>query len=132
MSLLGPRSLLAAEPKRMIRRGWTSSTIRRTNSSNFFEETSIFSAPDLFLYGSFAKNQENPQSDVDLIIIGKTDLDEIEDAISKVERKLGRAVYTTCYSLKEWRKKTGLKDSFLQTVVSSPKIMLIGDENEIR
>ena len=76
-------------------------------------KTAIERVPEIryaFIHGSFAKNQENPQSDVDLIIIGKTDLDEIEDAISKVERKLGRAVYTTCYSLKEWHKKTGLKD----------------------
>jgi predicted nucleotidyltransferase len=85
-----------------------------------------------FIYGSFAKNVEKPESDVDLMVVGKGHLDEIEDILSKIEQQLGRPVNITFYSLREFREKINSKDSFIRTVLNSPKIMLIGDENEIR
>ena len=85
-----------------------------------------------FIYGSFARNIEKPESDVDLMVIGKGHLDEIEDILSKIEQRLGRTVNIIFYSLKEFREKINSKDSFIKTVLNSPKIMLIGEENEIR
>jgi predicted nucleotidyltransferase len=85
-----------------------------------------------FIYGSFARNIEKPESDVDLMVVGKAHLDEIEDILSKVEQQLGRSVNTIFYSLREFRDKINSKDSFIRTVLNSPKIMLIGEENEIR
>jgi predicted nucleotidyltransferase len=85
-----------------------------------------------FVYGSFAKNQERTESDVDLIVIGKANLDEIEDALSKAEGQLGRTINITFYSTREFREKIESKDSFIRTVLINPKIMLIGEENEIK
>jgi len=85
-----------------------------------------------FIYGSFARNIEKPESDVDLIVVGKAHLDQIEDILSKVEQQLGRSVNIIFYSLREFRGKINSKDSFIRTVLNSPKIMLIGEENEIR
>jgi len=85
-----------------------------------------------FLYGSFAKNQENPESDVDLMVVGKFNFDELEETISESEKKLGRAINITSYSLKEFQEKMRTKDGFIQTVLKGPKIMLIGDENEFK
>jgi len=85
-----------------------------------------------FVYGSFARNVEKPESDVDLMVVGKVHLDEIEDILSKTEQHLGRQVNITFYSLREFRGKMRRKDSFITTVLNSPKIMLIGGENEIR
>jgi predicted nucleotidyltransferase len=85
-----------------------------------------------FVYGSFAKNQEKTESDVDLIVIGKANLDEIEDALSKGEGQLGRSINLTFYSTREFREKIESKDSFVRTVLTNPKIMLIGEENEIK
>jgi predicted nucleotidyltransferase len=85
-----------------------------------------------FIYGSFARNIEKPESDVDLMVVGKAHLDEIEDILSKIEQQLGRQVNIIFYSLREFREKMNTKDSFIRTVLNSPKIMLIGEENEIR
>jgi predicted nucleotidyltransferase len=85
-----------------------------------------------FVYGSFAKNQEKTESDVDLIVIGKANLDEIEDGLSKAEGQLGRTINLTFYSIREFREKIELKDSFIRTVLTNRKIMLIGEENEIK
>ena len=86
----------------------------------------------VFIYGSFAKNQENPESDIDLMLVGKTDTDKVEEAISKAERLLGRTINLTSYSIAEFRSKLKEKDSFIRTVLKGPKIMLIGAENEIK
>jgi predicted nucleotidyltransferase len=85
-----------------------------------------------FVYGSFAKNQENPESDVDLMVIGKANLDEIEDAIAETEERLKRTINITFFTLREFRGKVKSKDSFIKTVLNNPILMLIGDENEIR
>jgi len=84
-----------------------------------------------FIYGSFAKNQENTESDIDLMVIGKEDLDEMEEMISQVEKQLRRTINMTSYTLKEFREKVRLKDPFLSTVLKEPKVMLIGNEDEI-
>jgi predicted nucleotidyltransferase len=85
-----------------------------------------------FIYGSFAKNLESPESDVDLMLIGKTDTDKVEEAISMAERLLGRTINLTSYSIAEFHRKLKEKDSFVKTVAKGPKIMLIGAENEIK
>jgi uncharacterized protein len=85
-----------------------------------------------FIYGSFARNIEKPESDVDLMVIGRGHLDEIEDILSRIEQRLGRSVNVIFYSLKEFRQRINSEDSFIRTVLKNPKIMLIGDENEIK
>jgi hypothetical protein len=67
-----------------------------------------------------------------LIVIGKANLDEIEDGLSKAEGQLGRTINITFYSTREFREKIESKDSFIRTVLGNPKIMLIGEENEIK
>jgi len=85
-----------------------------------------------FIYGSFARNQEKKESDVDLMVIGKASLDAIEEAISKAEQQLGRQINITFYSTREFREKIKSRDSFMRTVLTNLKIMLIGEENEIK
>jgi predicted nucleotidyltransferase len=86
----------------------------------------------VFIYGSFAKKQESPESDVDLILVGKADTGKVEEAISTAERLLGRTINLTSYSIAEFHSRLKEKDSFVTTVVKGPKIMLIGAENEIK
>ena len=85
-----------------------------------------------FLYCSFAKNLENPESDVDLMVVGKFNSDELEETICESEKKLGRTINITSYTLKEFQEKRRRKDSFVQTLLKSPKIILIGNENELK
>lgn len=85
-----------------------------------------------FIYGSFAKNQENAESDIDLMVIGRGNLDEMEEMISQAENQLRRTVNITSYTVKEFREKVGLKDPFILNVLREPKVMLIGNKDEIR
>src|SRR3990172_6051915 len=48
-----------------------------------------------FVYGSYARGTDSPTSDVDLMVVGNPDVDELTDRASAAERELGRPVNFT-------------------------------------
>jgi len=84
-----------------------------------------------FIFGSFAKGKEDSYSDIDLMIIGKPDEDELISKISKLESKIGREINYHIFSSSDWKKKIQEKDSFLENILGQPKMFLIGNENEL-
>ena len=85
-----------------------------------------------FVYGSVARQEEKAQSDIDLMIIGNVELDDVLARLSDSETTLGRAVNPTVYSVSEFKKKLGEGNHFLNAVVSGDKVFLIGNEDELR
>lgn len=84
-----------------------------------------------FIYGSYAKDESNPASDVDLFIIGNVDEDSLLPEINKLEKTLHREINYSLYSKKNFNKKKTEKDSFIKDIIQNKKIFLIGDENDI-
>lgn len=85
-----------------------------------------------FIYGSYAKGEEKADSDIDLIIIGDVDLDTLDPLISNLERKFGRTINYVTYNYKEFLTKKKRKDGFIIDVLEDKKIMLLGDELELK
>lgn len=85
-----------------------------------------------FVYGSFAKGEENADSDLDLIIIGDVDFDKLDSLISKFEKMSGRTINHIIYDHKEFLSKKKAKDGFITDVLKDKKIMLAGDERELK
>ncbi len=85
-----------------------------------------------FIYGSFAKNEEMADSDVDLMIIGDVELDKLDTLIGNLERRLGRTINYVTYDYKEFMDKKRQKDGFIMDVLKDKKLMLIGDELELK
>lgn len=84
-----------------------------------------------FIYGSYAKNESNIKSDVDLFIIGNIDEDVLLPEINKLEKLLHREINYSLYSRKDFTKKKNNNDSFIKDIVENKKIFLIGDKNDI-
>ena len=84
-----------------------------------------------FIYGSYAKNQDNAQSDVDLFIIGDIDENSLVVKINKLEKETQREVNYNLYSRQDFQKKKKEKDPFIEDVLENKKIFLIGSENEL-
>ena len=57
-----------------------------------------------FIYGSYAKGKENYLSDIDLVIIGNPDEDELIKKLDRLEEKLQREINYKLYKLKELTK----------------------------
>jgi hypothetical protein len=47
------------------------------------------------LYGSFARNQQDAASDVDVLVVGKPKSDTLAEIVQKLERRLGREINYT-------------------------------------
>lgn len=79
-----------------------------------------------FIYGSFAKEEERPASDIDLMVIGKPDRRRLTSEIRKLEDKIGREINFNIYAKEEFERKSKEKGSFLNQVVKGKKIPLKG------
>ncbi len=80
-----------------------------------------------FIYGSFAKSEEKVGSDVDLLIVGRVDMNGLDTALRELEAKVGREINYVLYDVKEFRAKKRNKDGFLMDVLREDKILLVGD-----
>ena len=84
-----------------------------------------------FIYGSFAEGKEHPESDIDLLVVGKIDEDRLIKRIDAFEKELGREINYNIYPPLEFKRRIKKRDSFIANVVKRKKIMLQGDLNEI-
>ena len=84
-----------------------------------------------FIYGSFARNEDRPGSDVDLLVIGGVEFESLVSALQPAQQTLAREVNPTVYPLREFRSKLRTKHHFLTTVMHAPKLFLIGDDVEL-
>ena len=85
-----------------------------------------------FIYGSFAAGDMDHQSDIDLMLVGEINLARLAPVIAKVEKDLGRSVNYIAYTPEEWGEKAATREPFITNILSSPKIMLIGEEDALR
>jgi predicted nucleotidyltransferase len=86
-----------------------------------------------FLYGSVAKQADNAESDIDIMIVGSDlTLSELLDQLLPVEEMLCRKVNPTCYTVGEFKKRLSDTDSFVNKVLSQPIIQLFGNMDDFR
>ena len=85
-----------------------------------------------FIYGSYAKAKEDYLSDVDIVIIGSPNEDDLVKRLDKLEEKLQRDINYKLYAINEFKRNIEEKEPFILEVLMNKKIMLLGDENELR
>lgn len=84
-----------------------------------------------FIYGSMARGEERPGSDVDLMIIGEARFARLVDALAPAQELLRREVNPNAYPALEFRKKLAAGEPFLKRVLAEPKIFILGTEHEL-
>ena len=80
---------------------------------------------EAYLYGSFAQDEQDTQSDIDVLIVGTPEAEALEDAIRKLERRLSREINYTLMSPVEFRTRRGKKDPFLEDIWRNRRIDLL-------
>jgi uncharacterized protein len=85
-----------------------------------------------FVYGSVARQEENAESDVDLMIVGDVTMEEVLQQLAEVEGTIGRPVNPTLYSATELQAKLTNGNHFLHSVIRGKKVFLVGEEDELR
>ncbi len=84
-----------------------------------------------FVYGSIARREEHATSDVDLMVIGNVGLGDLSPALRRAEKRLGREVNVTNYSVDEFGKKVVEGDHFLTTVLKGSLQFVKGEQRDL-
>ena len=86
----------------------------------------IAAIEEAYLYGSFASNQQDAASDIDILVIGNPPDKVLAEAMRRIERHLGREVSYTVLTRKELDSRRARRDAFLENVWHNKRISLIG------
>ena len=84
-----------------------------------------------FVYGSIAEGTDQASSDVDVIIIGTLKMMDLVTRLRAVENQLSREVNPVIMSVQELRQRRDEGEHFVETVMSGPKIFLVGANDEL-
>lgn len=79
------------------------------------------------IYGSFAKESENGESDIDLLVVATGESDRFYAALQDLEKKFKREVNPTVYNPEEFSKKSKDPGQFLFAVLKEPYRLLKGN-----
>ncbi len=85
----------------------------------------IVGVQEAILYGSFAQDQQDASSDIDVLIIGEPDAEGLEEAIRKLEHRLGREINYTPLSPKELKGRRSRKDPLIEDIFRKKHIKLL-------
>ena len=81
---------------------------------------------EAYLYGSFARNQQDAASDIDVIVIGNPKGTVLAEAIRALELQLGREINYTVLTRKEFNSRRARKDAFLADIWRNKRLALVG------
>ena len=76
------------------------------------------SIEEVILFGSYARGEYDEESDIDLLIIGEVDFDELMDVVTEVLLKYGELVSPIVIKPTEFKRRN---DSFIKTVIREGK-----------
>jgi predicted nucleotidyltransferase len=80
------------------------------------------------LHGSFGKGTKlRPESDVDVLVIGKPDYRALRSQVRQVERRAGREIDLLVFSPREFRGMIEEGSSFANSILRGPTKTLAGD-----
>jgi len=83
-----------------------------------------------FVFGSIARGNETDESDIDLLIIGDVGLRALSNVLKEPADIIGREINPHIMTLNEFAARKQKEENFITRVINSPKLMIIGTENE--
>lgn len=83
------------------------------------------------VFGSVARGEEGPRSDVDILLVGEIGFAEAVQALHEAQARIGREINPVVLSPAEFRQKARVGDAFLAEVLGNEKLFLMGDEHDL-
>lgn len=77
-------------------------------------------------FGSVARGDEGPESDVDLLVVGSAARWDLVPPVRRAEREIGREVNVTLYTVEEFRDRVRTEDYFVAGLLAGPTIAVMG------
>jgi predicted nucleotidyltransferase len=85
-----------------------------------------------FIYGPLARGAGSPDTDIDVMIIGRgIDYADVIPHFIAAAKYLGRAINPSVYRADEWRRKLAYGNRVMLAVMKQPKIFVLGSQDGI-
>ncbi|GAC1471826.1 MAG: hypothetical protein PVSMB3_03950 [Candidatus Dormibacteraceae bacterium] len=84
-----------------------------------------------FVYGSTASGSEHADSDIDVLVIGDITRVQLARKLRAAQESLRRRINALAYRREDVMQRLATQDAFFTEVWAQPKVMLIGDENDL-
>ena len=85
-----------------------------------------------FIFGSIAEGSEKAESDIDLMVIGEIGVRALSSLLKGLAEEFGREINPYVLSPKEFSQRKSETERFISKVLVSPKLFVIGDENDLK
>ena len=85
-----------------------------------------------FVFGSIAEGSEQTESDIDLMVIGEIGLRSLSRLLQGLAEDFGREINPYVLSPIEFINRRSENEHFISRVLVSPKLFIIGDENDLK
>jgi predicted nucleotidyltransferase len=80
-----------------------------------------------FIFGSEARGDTHPHSDIDLFIVGREDVHyQASAAFSEVETLFDRDIDVILYTTEQVTRRIGRETGFVPRVAREPKVFVVG------
>jgi DNA-binding transcriptional ArsR family regulator len=107
--------------------------LKTSGLADFLREALTHSGVRLaFVFGSLASSNGKAGSDLDLMVIGSISLRQLGKLLSGAATKLGRELNPHVLSPEEFAKRRKTREHFITTVLSEPRLFVIGSEDELK
>lgn len=83
-----------------------------------------------WLFGSFAKNEADASSDIDLLIVGRPGQAALAAEMRKAEKALRREINYTVLTPQELARRLKARDTFIADIWNGKRVELIGHEDD--
>jgi len=84
-----------------------------------------------FVYGSLARGEERPGSDLDLMVVGEVAFADVVLALASAQETLRREVNPNVFPALEFSRRLSAGEPFLKRVLAERKIFVLGGENDL-
>jgi predicted nucleotidyltransferase len=83
-----------------------------------------------WIFGSFAKNETDAASDIDVLVIGKPDQAELAAEVRKAEKALRREINYTVFTPRDLKRRLKKGDPFVTDIWTGKRIDLISHDDD--
>lgn len=80
----------------------------------------------MFVFGSSARREHNPDSDIDLMVVGDVTLKELTPGLKRAEAGLGKQINAVLYTRDEFTDRKENRNPFVLRVLGAEKKFIIG------
>ncbi len=84
-----------------------------------------------WIYGSIPGGDDSSTSDIDLLVIGTLSFRKLISTLQPIEDDLHRPLNPTLFTPEEFKTRLAQENNFVQTVMKSPKIFVVGDDDDL-